>query len=544
MILIRKYTSQKYSNNNTKIDKFNGIYRISSTSSKQYFTIRNNHLLLSDQPISYFRLIYIKYNLYYIELRNNFRKLGVDNINNILIYDKKGNYYNEKLIWNIIKINSYEYLIQNKFNKKFIEINNNIIICKNSYSYNFNTTDFKQIMKKFIFNILKLFDEGIFKSQFLKYINNEPIDLIIKYIDLTDKQLNRIGIKQIYKDIDNQELKYSIRSILEYIPWIRNIYILMPNKKVNFLKPTDYLKDKILYINDKEFLGYDSANIFAFTFNLYKLEKFGISKNFIYMEDDFFIGKPLKKFDFFYYDEKQRKVLPYILTWHFHEMDEYDILNKYEKLYKIKDSIHPHSREAWYFSTYSTEIFFIDNFKNNIDDRKKGILINNHIDSKRVSMQTFISTNFTHNAYSENIDDLKEIFEVIQNYKYINETLYSKERNILTLNKPHFYNLFQLNIKHKKVHSIPYKYIEMEKINKLQLNTALFVINTGGNHIPSKRHYKLQKKIMDKRFPFQSKYEFKTNIEIKYNILNVKKLFFILKLYLIFNIIKILKIYI
>ena len=31
-----------------------------------------------------------------------------------------------------------------------------------------------------------------------------------------DRTLNRSGIKQIYKDQDNEELRYSIRSILQY----------------------------------------------------------------------------------------------------------------------------------------------------------------------------------------------------------------------------------------------------------------------------------------------------------------------------------------
>ena len=35
-------------------------------------------------------------------------------------------------------------------------------------------------------------------------------------------------------------------------------------------------------------------------------KNFGVSKNFIYMEDDFFIGKYLKKADFFYYDKSFR----------------------------------------------------------------------------------------------------------------------------------------------------------------------------------------------------------------------------------------------
>jgi len=49
-------------------------------------------------------------------------------------------------------------------------------------------------------------------------------------------------------------LRYSLRSILQYIPWIRKIFIVMPNEKVRFLKPYDEIKDKFVYVNDKEFL--------------------------------------------------------------------------------------------------------------------------------------------------------------------------------------------------------------------------------------------------------------------------------------------------
>jgi hypothetical protein len=146
------------------------------------------------------------------------------------------------------------------------------------------------------------------------------------YIDLSDKTLNRKGIKQIYKDQDNEELRYSIRSIFQYIPWIHKIYIIMPNIKVKFLKSIGKLQDKIVYINDKQLIGYDSANIFSFTFNLFKLKNFGVSNNFIYMEDDFFIGKPLKKSDFFYYDKKTKKVVPFILTKYFSEINKTEIL--------------------------------------------------------------------------------------------------------------------------------------------------------------------------------------------------------------------------
>jgi hypothetical protein len=67
----------------------------------------------------------------------------------------------------------------------------------------------------------------------------------------------------------------------------------MPNQKVKYFKSYEEIKEKVIYINDKDFLGFESANIFSFTFNLYKLKNFGVSKNFIYLEDDFFIGKSL-----------------------------------------------------------------------------------------------------------------------------------------------------------------------------------------------------------------------------------------------------------
>ena len=170
-----------------------------------------------------------------------------------------------------------------------------------------------------------MIDEAKFEPKNLEIINSEEIDVVVKYIDLTDKSLKREGINQIYKDNDNEELRYSLRSIFQNIPWVRKIFILMPNEKVRFLKPIEEIKNKIIYIKDKDLLGFESANIHSFTFQLYKLEKFGVSKNFIYMEDDFFIGKPLKKTDFFYYDNNKKKVLPYLLTKYFQELQEIDI---------------------------------------------------------------------------------------------------------------------------------------------------------------------------------------------------------------------------
>jgi len=140
----------------------------------------------------------------------------------------------------------------------------------------------KIIDKEYIFRILTLYENiRIIKSSDLKIIEKEPIDVFIKYIDLSDNTLKRDGIKQIYKDEDNEELKYSLRSIFEYIPWVRKIFIVMPNERVKFLKSYEEIREKIIYVKDKDFIGFDTANIFAFTFRLFKMKKFGITKNFI-----------------------------------------------------------------------------------------------------------------------------------------------------------------------------------------------------------------------------------------------------------------------
>lgn len=362
---------------------------------------------------------------------------------------------------------------------------------------------------------MKLYEDTSISKENIKYINKEHIDILIKYIDLTDKKLNREGIKQIYKDFDNEELRYSLRSILENIPWIRKIFILMPNEKVKYLKSYNEINEKIIYIKDKDFLGFESANIFSFTFNLYKLINFGVSQNFIYIEDDFFIGKTLKKHNFFYYDENEKKVLPFLLTKYFQELNKTRTFNEYYNIYKVRDYIHPHSRIGWWFSIYNTDKYFMEKYKLQL-----------------------INTNFTHNAISENLDNLKEIYKEIKDYDYFNETIYSKERHILTLNQPHFVNLYQLNIKHKKVNCINYKYVEIEKIKKYTFTEPLFVLNTGGNHIPLSRHNKIQQKIMNKRFSFKTKYEIVNYKNIYFNLIK-KILFKTIYLFIIFSLIKI-----
>ena len=273
----------------------------------------------------------------------------------------------------------------------------------------------------------------------------------------------------------------------------------MPNEKVKYFKPYDEIKEKIVYVKDKDILGYDSANIYAFTFNLFRLEKFGLSTNFIYMDDDFFIGKHLKKSNFFYYEENEKRVVPSLLNSQFKQIIKEKKLSLYNYLLAKKDSFRSQGFKAWLLSLVSTEKFFLEYYPN----------------------LTLFNPAPTHNAISYNIQDLKEIYDIIlNNYKYANETLNSIERHILTLQTQHFVDLYALNIKHRKVHRIISNFITMKKIRLKYLYVDLFVINTDGNIKYTEKDYIREKKYWKLDFLIQHHMKFL----IKVLILKIKLL--------------------
>jgi hypothetical protein len=343
-----------------------------------------------------------------------------------------------------------------------------------------------EINNVFKFKFVKIFEEVEFTPEQLEIIEKEPIDVVIKYIDLSDKELKRDGIKQIQKDEDNEEMRYSIRSILKYIPWVRKIFIVMPNEKVRYFKPYDEIKEKILYVKDKDLLGHESANIYAFTFNLFRLEKFGLSENFIYFDDDFFVGKELNKSNFFYYDENEKRVVPSLLNVDFNELNKTFVLERYKSIFLKKDELPPQCFMAWILSLYSTEKFFIEHYKD----------------------MRIINPTPSHNAISYNVKDLKEIYDlVVNNYQYANETLNSIERHILTLQTQHFVDLYEINIKKRKVHTIPFNVIPLNLLKLNYMQTELFAINMGGDRVYTEEEFKKQTELMKLRFPTPTPYE-------------------------------------
>ena len=239
-------------------------------------------------------------------INNNF----LWNITPIILNEEDNNKNISKVYYYVKNIGTGKYL---RYRKEF----NYYLTCDTESTLNFTNDNY--------FKFIRMYREMIHNEN-NEILEKEPIDVLIKYIDLKDPDLKREGITQIQKDVENKEIKYSVRSILKNIPWIRKIFILMPNEKVRYFKSPEEIKDKIVYVKDKDMLGFDSASSSVFQINLWRMKNFGMSENFILMDDDYFIGKPLKKSNFFY--EENGQVFPSIVTRDYYELSKNDLQMK------------------------------------------------------------------------------------------------------------------------------------------------------------------------------------------------------------------------
>jgi len=100
----------------------------------------------------------------------------------------------------------------------------------------------------------------------------------------------------------NNELKYSLRSVMKYMPWINRIYILMnPPKKIPSWFNPDTYHGKITLVDQSETFPpgtpLPNRNSNAIETTLTNIP--GLAEHFIYMNDDLFVGRPVEYTEFF-----------------------------------------------------------------------------------------------------------------------------------------------------------------------------------------------------------------------------------------------------
>ena len=140
----------------------------------------------------------------------------------------------------------------------------------------------------------------------------QPVDFIITWVDGTDKDWLKEREKHkanIYMDDsivryrDWGTLKYLLRSIEKFAPWVRNIFLVtngqvpewlsLNNPKLKLIKHSDFIPEEYL----------PTFNPQTIEWHLHKIE--GLSENFVYFNDDVILTDYVQPMDFFENDLPQ-----------------------------------------------------------------------------------------------------------------------------------------------------------------------------------------------------------------------------------------------
>lgn len=126
---------------------------------------------------------------------------------------------------------------------------------------------------------------------------NDPeiIEKRLKYLKLENKKLN-VQSAAKGRFYDNEELKYSLRSLETYAPWVRKIFLITDNQVPKWFKdhPKITIVDHKDIIDEKYLPTFNSEVI---DFNIHKIK--GLADKFLLINDDMFLGREVYKSFFF-----------------------------------------------------------------------------------------------------------------------------------------------------------------------------------------------------------------------------------------------------
>ena len=133
--------------------------------------------------------------------------------------------------------------------------------------------------------------------------NKQPIDIVYTWVNNNDKDW--IKLASAHMDIDeldpdrfaqSDELKYSLRSVFSYAPWINKVYILS-----NCAPPDWFVEsERVMWVKHEDAIEAEYLPLFS----SHAIETFineidGLSENYIYFNDDVFLSTHVRPNDFF-----------------------------------------------------------------------------------------------------------------------------------------------------------------------------------------------------------------------------------------------------
>lgn len=200
-----------------------------------------------------------------------------------------------------------------------------------------------------------------------------PIDVVYTWVNADDRQwqleLEKFrsldGIdRNRFQQVD--ELKYSIRSVFTYAPWVGNVFIFSNCSPPKWFKASD----KIHWVMHSEVIPPEHLPLFnshAIETYLYKIP--GLSERFIYFNDDVFVAAPVRPTDFFNaYGQGVSRMEAYGMLHYLAGLTKDGVAEEwqhaavnagrllYEQNKVLPTSLHHHAPFAISKSTYSTMV--------------------------------------------------------------------------------------------------------------------------------------------------------------------------------------------
>lgn len=141
-----------------------------------------------------------------------------------------------------------------------------------------------------------------------------PIDAVYTWVDGDDTdwqqrknaalraqgkaEINEVGANAS-RYLSRDELRYSLRSLIAYAPWIRQIYLVTDDQVPAWL---DLEHPRVRVVRHREIFGdtgqLPTFNSHAIESRLHRID--GLAEHFIYVNDDMFFGRPLLPTMFFH----------------------------------------------------------------------------------------------------------------------------------------------------------------------------------------------------------------------------------------------------
>jgi hypothetical protein len=169
---------------------------------------------------------------------------------------------------------------------------------------------------------------AVFSDQHVSFITNQmayPIDCVFTWVDATDEHTRRRisytkkegGVPQdnsINRYDSFHELRYAIRSLYQFAPWVRQVFIVVDDlQRPDWLVSDSHnLSIPIVVVKHSDMYG-ETFRHHLPTFNSQSIEChlhriLNLSEQFIYFNDDMFLGAPCVPDDFFSTDGKPRYI--------------------------------------------------------------------------------------------------------------------------------------------------------------------------------------------------------------------------------------------